>query len=305
MQTKDWLSALAAGFLSAGLFLFIAASGLGFFFLFLPVLPLFWVGLGNAPGMALYGGLIAAGILIFADAAAGVAFLLVFGLPAWTMARLAMLWRERGQEVVWFPIGLILMRLTLYAAAFVAAAALFYANQEGGIAQVISTQVHAAFGHLGEEYAPAIALLAGRWAFLLFPMAIWLWGLMLYAYGWLANALLRRLNRRHRPDFSIQVFFMPHWMLPLLGLCAAASLFGSASLALVGKALVVALMLPYFFSGAALIHKTAADWPGRKFFLFFIYLLIFAQFWPALVLSGIGLAHHIKGLSGAKNPAKH
>lgn len=304
MQTKDWFSVLTAGFLAAGLFLFIAVSGLGFFFLFLPVLPLLWPGLGREPKLALYSALAAAFIVAVADPGAGLSFLLLLGLPAWALARLALLWRQGENGVAWFPLGLALTRLTLYACSLVALIGLAYASQEGGIAKAVSGQMRAALDHLGEDYAQAAGVLAEHWAFLAFSTGIWLWGVMLYAYGWLANTLLRRMGRNIRPDFAIQPFPMPNWMLALLALCALASFAGAASLAFIGKALLIALLLPYFFLGAAWMHEVSRDWPNRRFFLFFIYLLIVAQFWPALILSVFGLVYHIKRLSGAGNSTK-
>lgn len=305
MLIKDWFSVFAAGFLAAGLFLFIAASGLGFVFLFLPVLPLLWLGLGRAPKFALYSGIAASLIVALANAGAGLSFLLLLGFPAWALSRLALLWRADEGGQLWFPLGIAFTRLTLYASAMVALAALIYVGHEGGIAAAVSQQMRRALDPLGEEYAPAVILLAEHWAFLVFSTAIWLWGLMLYVYGWLANTLLARMGKNIRPDFTMRTFPMPNWMLSLLGLCALAALAGGASLAFIGKALLIALLLPYFFLGAAWMHTASAGWPNRGFLLFFIYFLMLAMLWPVLILSGIGLVHHIKRLSGSGDSSKH
>ncbi len=82
------------------------------------------------------------------------------------------------------------------------------------------------------------------------------------------------------------LFAMPGWMLALLAICALASLIGSESMSFLGKSTLISLMLPYFFLGAALLQETSKTWPSRRFFLFFIYFIIFAQFWPALILAG-------------------
>ena len=48
-MSKDFTSALIAGLLSSGLFLVVFGIGLGFVFMFLPTLPLFFTGLGKSP----------------------------------------------------------------------------------------------------------------------------------------------------------------------------------------------------------------------------------------------------------------
>ena len=58
------------------------------------------------------------------------------------------------------------------------------------------------------------------------------------------------------------------------------------------------MMLPYFFLGCTLMHRACKTWPSSRFFIFFIYFLIFTQFWPVLILAFLGLWHQIKSLSG-------
>jgi len=299
-MSKDLTHTLIAGLLSGGLFLAVFASGLGFIFMFLPTLPLFAVGLSKQPQLALTGALIAGALVaLVAGSPSGLLFLLFLGLPAWYLAKESLLCRGSPSARQWMPVGLILTHLTLCGCAAVAVVTLFYAAQPGGLPHMLSQNIHEAFADLQDEYGDVIDALAARWSFLVFSITLWLWGIALYAHAWLVNRVLAAKNRQLRPDFRIDVFPMPQWMLSLLAICAVASLIGGPSLSFLGKSTLISLMLPYFFLGAALMHAASPTWPSRRFFLFFIYFMVFAQFWPALILSGIGLWHQIKHLSGS------
>ncbi|MDE3059592.1 MAG: DUF2232 domain-containing protein [Pseudomonadota bacterium] len=298
-MTKSLIDTLTAGVLTAVLFLSVFGMGLGFLFMFLPTLPLFYTGFGRGPKSAL-DAMLAAAVLIGAIAGvpAGVFFLLLLGLPAWYISRESLRLRVEGARRKWMPVGMIITHLTLYACALVGLMGLFYAFQPGGVAGLLSQNIHEAFADLEDDYGDILDMLASQWSFLVFPVTIWLWGLALYAHGWVAHRLLR--GKALRPDFAVGRFSIPGWMLWLLAICGLASLIGSPSMSLVGKSTLISLMLPYFFSGTALMHDASRSWPNRRFFLFFIYFVIFAQFWPALALSGVGLWHQIKCLSAAE-----
>ena len=302
MPAKELISAIVAGLISSGLFLIVAGIGLGFLFMFLPTLPLFYIGLGKQPRL-LHISIITAAIIISVITGPPVAlfYLLFFALPAWYIAWQGLHWRDGGSERQWFPIGLIMMNLSLYGCALLALATLYYAGEPGGLPQIIADNIHATFADLQADYGEIIDAMADTWVFLIFPITIWLWGMTLYAHAWVTNRALARQNANQRPDFSVQFFTIPSWMLALLAICALASLIGSDSMRFLGKSALISLMLPYFFLGAAVMHTAAKTWPSHRFFLFFVYFAIFSQFWPALILSAIGLFQQIKHLSAAKS----
>lgn len=300
MPYNLFIHAFLAGLISTGLFMLVVMLGLGFFFLFLPTLPLLWLGLGRTPKLALLAAMMATLIIAtLIDLPTGSFFFLIFGMPSWYISRLSLLSRQDGEHQAWFPLGLIYTRLVLYACLLVTLTTLYYTTQPFSLDEALSQQIRSAFSNLGSEYADTIELLAGKWLFLILPMGIWLWTMALYAHAWIINRALARKSRNIRPHYAVTLFPMPSMMLMALIACAALSLSGSTAAAFFGKSMVIALLCPYFFLGAALMHETAKSWPNRRFFLFFVYLMVFVQFWPALILSGAGLFHHIKHLSSA------
>jgi hypothetical protein len=297
---------LVAGFVSAGLFLIVTALGLGFFFLFLPTLPILFLGLSNPAHKTLPAVLIASAVsALVAGIPAALMYTIFLGLPSWHIGKYALLSRADstgGRK--WYPMGLIFLNLTLYACAISATIIFYYAGEPGGIEQVIAKSMKVEFSDLSDEYGAAMNTLITQWAFLIFSMTIWLWGLALYAHTWVASRFLLQQKKLLRPSIAITPFAMPHGVLYLLAVCALASLIGSSSMQFFGKASLLALLFPYCLLGGAHMHQATKNWPSRRFFLFFVYFFVFAQFWPALILSGIGLWQHIKALSGRAASSK-
>jgi hypothetical protein len=295
---KDLSCILIAAVASSALFLAVFGLGLGFIFMFLPTLPLLALGLTRPSSLALNAALGASVIIsLVVDVPSGLLFLLFLGLPAWYLAKESLLWHGSFAARQWTPIGLILTRLAVYASVLVALMTAYYATQPGGLPHLLSDNIHDAFADLREDYGDIIDGLANRWSFLVFSSTIWLWALTLYAHVWAVNRLLMIKGWNLRPPFAIEPFELPHWLPSLLAICALASLIGGDSLSFLGKSTLISLLFPYFLQGAALMHIASKRWPSRRFFLFFIYFMIFAQFWPALILSGVGLWDQIKRLS--------
>lgn len=298
-MNKQLIPALTAGLLASCLFLVVFGIGLGFLFMFLPTLPLFFIGLSrHHSNLLLTLGVSFAAITLIASLQASILFLVFLGLPALAISRQGLL-HNNTQE--WYPIGLIINNLAVYATIVIALLTLYYTSEPGGLPGLLADNIKQAFAGLEQEYGDVINMIANQWSFLVFPITIWMWGLALYAHGWAMNRWLAQKQMNIRPDFMVEPFTTPTWMLGLLTISALASLIGSPSMAFLGKASFIILLLPYFFAGAAVMHRASAKWPSGRFFLFFIYFIIFSQFWPALILAGVGLWNQLKDLSGAKN----
>ncbi|MCE2927097.1 MAG: hypothetical protein LW823_05600 [Rickettsiales bacterium] len=296
-------AALAAGFLSSGLFLAAASLGLGFFFLFISTLPLFFPALRSELRVCLIGGLI--GIIpisILAGFDAGLMYWLYLALPAWYLARQSLLYAVDGKETLWFPIGLPLLQITIMGITTIAMMTGYYASVDGGIMGIISTQIESGFKDMEPEMVVMLKNVAEHWSFLVFGLTVWVWVLLLYAHLWVANRMLN--DKKIRPSIALEPFTMPGWVIGLMAIAALASLIGSPSMQFLGKSALICMMLPYFLLGCALMHEASKNWPSRRFFLFFVYFMIVAQFWPALVLSGWGFFSHIKSLSGGAPSAR-
>lgn len=295
---RDLKSALLAGIASSGLFIAVFGIGLGFLFMFLPALPLFYVGLGLRVRTARDASLIASCIIgLLSGPSAVVVYLFFLGLPAVHLCYRAMLVGREGGQLHWYPMGQVMLNLALWGCGMITLITAYYWGQDGGLPAILADTIREAFTGLQEEYGDVIEAMANNWSFLIFPVTLWLWCMLLYLHAWIATWMLTRNGLARRPSLAVTPFSMPSWMLSLVAICALASLIGSDSMRFLGKACLVSLMLPYFFLGVAYLKSSTAHWPNHRFFLFFIYFLVFTQFWPALIVSGVGLWFQIKGLS--------
>jgi len=289
-------SIIAAGVASAALFFTVLALGLGFFFFFLPTLPLFYVGLKAGSRVSLHASLVASLLVcvITGAVAVGVMFYLLLGLPCWFVVLNALSHRTTadGSEI-FYPLGRIWLRLALAACCLMAFITAYYATQEQNLPAMLTAHIEAAFVNFSGEYAKAIEALSNN-SFLIMAVMVWLWGIGLYVHLWLANMLLLKQGQALRPSMAVLPFAMPSWMFSLITICALASLIGGQSMAFLGKTLLLCLAMPYFFLGLAHVHEASQQWPNRKFLLFLLYFVVVAQLWPTLLLAGWGFWQHLK-----------
>jgi len=306
MKYRAVMFSFAAGLISAGLFLLVTALGLGFFFLFLPTLPLLCLALEKDERIAAIGSVIAMVAIGSAGGAElGIIYILLLGLPSWFIAKQALLSRTKSNGMTeWYPVGRILLSLCVFGCAAVAFMTLYYAGNEGGITQVIADHLREEFKDMEDKHGDVIEQLAEQWSFLVFAMTIWCWCLSLYIHTWMATRLLVYKHKGARHSVALEVFSMPNWVLGLLAIAAIASLIGSESMRFLGKSTLVTLMLPYFLLGIALMHQTSLSWPSRRFFLIFVYVMVAVQLWPVFILAAVGFFHHIKRLSGTPTSSK-
>jgi hypothetical protein len=297
VATKELTFPVVTALLASGLYLLVFASGLGFAFLFIPTIPLFCLGLSaKADRLLLSIGIAIALIAIAGGPAIAIVFLLFLGFPAWYLSKCSLMHRLVDGQTEWFSVGTAMLHLTLYGCGFLSIITLYYALSDTNLPTLLAQSVKETFADLPAEFDQVLHLLSGEMSFLILPVTLWLWGIFLYTHAWIANRLLIRKNAHCRPSLALESFTIPSWMLTLLTISALASLAGGESMSFLGKATVISLMFPYFFLGVSVMHQTTAQLPGRKMILFFVYFLIVSQFWPALILSGLGLWRQLKDL---------
>lgn len=299
---------LIAGVASAALYLIVFTFGLGFLFLFLPTLPIFWLGLSGRFDDALHSALIATILLAILSSPVGavVVYLMSLGLPAWYISKEAMQYGKGFGTVVWFPLTVIIARLLSVFSFLLLAVTLYYHGEKGGLPGIVTPYIHDALTSLSAEIddktSRVLQEAAPTLSFLIFAVSAWMWGACLYLHAWVVNRELRRQKIATRPDMAIAAFPPPNWVISLLLISAIASLVGSPSLAFWGKASLIILLLPHFLFGMALLHAQTRVSNHRALLLFFTYILLGMLLWPVFIVAGYGLLYHIgllnKYLSG-------
>jgi len=312
---KPLVATIATAFLASLLFLAIAGSGLGFLFIFLPCIPFFLLGFAFSPRLILQAGLISSLLIsiLTGNLIASILFFMAFAIPCWFSSRL-LSWHYDiklgdNQPILrlWYPVGLVILDLAVYACAVLAIATAFYATQEINLPQLLAADIKEQINLMQKQYDMAIDIVPQSLSFMLCGFFAWLWVIAVWAHAWIANYALNKQKITNRPSLAIHPFPIPNWLLTLMSICALASLIGGESMRFLGKSSLIILLLPYFFQGAALLNLSTQKWVNQRFFLFFVYFSIATLFWPAFILSGIGLFNHIKILnkhlsSGGNSP---
>jgi len=114
------------------------------------------------------------------------------------------------------------------------------------------------------------------------------WSLLTLGNMWLAQFILERAGHNLRPTPSLLDIEFPHFLLALfLGALVLSLIPGSA--AQLGGAIMIALLVPYFLLGLAVIHAISRAWTARIAFLGVFYILLIFTGWLIVPICLIGL----------------
>jgi hypothetical protein len=305
MPQKQITIVIIAALLSASLFLVVLIAQLDFIFMFISTLPLFSLGFGKQPKMALEAGALATLpiALLTQNLFPPALFFFVFALPCAYICRMLL----RYQDIkfadnlpvlrIWYPVGMVGLDLAVYGCVSLAIITAIFATQDTNLPQTIMQIIQSEITEMSKRYEINLQIAVSNLAFMLCGFLAWIWAITLLAHAWVANSALSRKNLTRRPSIAVTPFLMPHWVLSLMGICALASLIGGESMRFLGKTCLLILLMPYFLQGASLLHIYTRNWPNRRLFLFFVYAATLLLLWPALILAGAGIWNHIKILN--------
>lgn len=319
-MTKDLLFAVAAGVASAlaGL-AFLARAPAAILLIYLGPLPLMLVGLGlgwRAVFTASGVGVLVAGLL--AGTPAALLYAVGHALPSLIVVWLGLSNRvgvnilvdgpaEAGAKngpadsplpglTEWYPHGHIVAWLAALAAAMIVFAGLWFSPGEGFRATVsghIETGLTALIPMLGgTDRTQVIATMVG-----LFPGWI---GVSWVAMGTInaiaAEVILIRAGRALRPKPAWADLTLPDWLSWALVGAALLALIGPGDVGYMGRNLALALALPHFLLGLAVVHGLVRRTPQPRAILAGFYVVLFMSAWALLVVAAVGVLEHWIGL---------
>ncbi len=307
------LIAIAAGSASALMFASIVSGALISLLLFnLAPLPLMVAALGWGPLSATIGGIVAAtGLGAIFGLPYCIAFVVTVALPAWWLGHLALLGRPVANaaasgngvspvapDLEWYPVGRILLWISVFAAVTTMAtlltlgvdAATITSTLRRGLLQILQIigQRDAAPTAESEQLIDAVVTIAPAAAAI---MAVTTLTLNL----WLAAKITATSGRLHRPWPDLKSADLPPTTLAVL--CVAIALcFTGGLLAILALIVTATLMMAYALTGFAALHTLTLALKSRAFWLGCTYVNVVMFVWPVLAMVALGLADAIFGI---------
>jgi Predicted membrane protein (DUF2232) len=293
-MNRQSLFALAAGVASALLYLSILSGSPGSFVLaYFSQAPLFLVGLalGLVPA-AIACGIALVGLVAATEVATAALFVLLTALPVVYVVRQALLSRQvAAGQTEWYPPGLILAGLTAYGLVLLAAAALYFAGEPGGLETAarhyLESVLQLSSGADKEIVASTIELVARYIPGTVIGSA----AIMVVINAALAQGALAKTGNALRPSPSYHRVALPGWLAIALPVAVAAA-FVPGRIGFLGGNAAVIVAVPFALVGLAVLHCVSRRWPARGLALGFIYLTTVLLGWPAILVAGIGVVDH-------------
>jgi Predicted membrane protein (DUF2232) len=283
--------AVLAGVVSSALFLCLLTGVPGMvLFAYFVQLPLMFAGLAmglTASMVAVAGALLINGVI--AGAVATVIYGLIQALPALIVVRQALLSRRQGEDLEWYPPGLLLAQLTCLAGLGIGIVFLMLLDHPGGLQGAIEEFLESALVEMGALEAEAVpSSELGPWMFLFPGLMATSWLVMIVLNAVLAQALAVRLGWNRRPSPDLTGLELPSWLWPALGAAALVALLGEHGWGFLGRSLVIVFVVPYVFLGLAVIHTLVRRWSHPSWLLAAVYGALVLLGWPILAVLLLG-----------------
>ena len=283
--------AVLAGVVSSALFLCLLTGVPGMvLFAYFVQLPLMLAGLAmglTASMVAVVSALLINGVI--AGAVATMIYGVIQALPALIVVRQALLARQDGGNVEWYPPGLLLAQLTCVAGLGIGLAFLLLLDHPGGLQGAIEAFLASALVEMGAIEAEAVSSAElGPWMFLFPGLMATSWLVMVVLNAVLAQALAVRLGWNRRPSPDLTRLELPSWLWPALGAAGLVALLGEHGWGFLGRSLLIVFVVPYVFLGLAVIHTLVRRWSHPTWLLAALYAALVLLGWPILAVLLLG-----------------
>lgn len=295
---RAYLLSFLAGLVSALMFATYSAN-LSLAMLVIPFapLPLFFAGFS----MGLRSVLLAGGAASVLTGLVGGSFYfaLVYAVtvlaPVALMVRQALLNRAQPDGTTeWYPAGRLFTVLVVFMCGLFLLLCAFLAGVGGGVTGFLAALIEEAYraalpasGTAPPEGLPAgVAKLTAERALMWSPgLSVLFTALSMVA----AQSVLARFGKAIRPSFDLIRLELPLWLTYGLVLAAVLGFVAPGEIKLVGRAVAVAVGVPFLFLGLSVIHAFARKWPAGAIVLILTYgLLLFVPLAGAAV-AALGL----------------
>jgi hypothetical protein len=227
-------------------------------------------------------------------------FMLGVGLPAWWLTYLVLLARPSADvhgQIEWYPVGRIVIWISLVSSMIVALVILLVASDSDDLRAALRKSLSAVLktpeggSQPGGDPSPRmfVQVLLEHPDRVLPPAAATLTTIMQAFTLWLAARVVRTSGRLRRPWPDLSAMRFPPAAVTMLAGAALAS-FLPGLLGVMASVLAAGLLTAYALLGLAVMHALTRAIGGRGFILSSLYGGIVIFGWPLLLISLLGLA---------------
>lgn len=289
-----FLIALGAGAASALLVATVATgSALSVPLFYLAPLPVLIVGLGWSQVAALVAASAAAvGIGVLFGLELLVAYVAGVGLPAYVLAYLALMARQRLDtgELEWFPVGRLVLAAAVLGSLAVAALIPLVAGDVESYQAALKTLMTGMLQERAGELPPDADRFADLLVAIMPPAAAVLTMVTQLGNLWLAGRVARTSGRLMRPWPDLASLALPRGAVVLLVAAIAIAALMAGFVGLLAETLAATLIMAFAFAGLAVVHAVTRGAAGRTLVIATVWLAALVLGWPFAVLALLGLA---------------
>ncbi len=291
------IPAIGAGLLAAALVYAVAQGWL--FGVTAPMLPLFTLALAGMvygrPGITVASVAASLALLVLLPVYDALLMAMTQIIPLMLFIRQIMVVTRHASAspFVWTSTGDAMAIIALYGALFYA---LIIATGSGlyhHVSERMAAQMGEVFATLEPEVAVALESAVTQMPHVILAMEYWFIAILLVLLTLLAQMVAETLSMGRRPSLRLSDDSPPNLVLGALGLAGILGFTGVEALVHAGHAAGLILLLPYFFSGLGMAHRTIRRWQGGTFWLAVFYLLMLLTGWPLLLITVLGLLRHL------------
>jgi len=299
-MTHVFLIGIGAGMAAALLFASVASgSPLSVLLFYLAPLPILIAAMGWSHWAALVAAIVAAtGLAALFGSFFFIAFLIGIGLPAWWLGYLALLARPSSVPTTdgleWYPVG----HLVFWAATISGAVVIFgmlnlgtdEASFRAALHRSIERVVRIQAGEIGSESSTALSDRVLEIMVTILPVAAAVLSTLTSIVNLGLSARIVKISGRlPRPWPDISAMRFPSYAPAVAGV-AVLGTFVPGIMGMMASAMMASVLMAYAVLGFAVLHSITRGTASRPFVLGGAYAAVVVFFWPALVLSMLGLA---------------
>jgi hypothetical protein len=294
-----FLIGIGAGAAAALLFASVASgSPLSVLLFYLAPLPILIAAMGWSHWAALIAAVVAAtSLAALFGSFFFIAFLIGIGLPAWWLGYLALLARPASVPTAdgleWYPVGHVVFWAAIISGAIVILGILNLGTDEASFRAALHRSIERVVrigAAAGSDSAPALSDRVLDIMVTILPVAAAVLSTLTSIINiGLAARIVKISGRLPRPWPDISAMRFPSYA-PMVAGVAVIGTFVSGIMGMMSSAMMASVLMAYAVLGFAVLHAITRGSASRPFVLGGAYAAVVMFFWPALVLSMLGLA---------------